>query len=101
IPVLLLSQKCGSEGISLVRAHEMILVDVDYTPAQLTQVTARIHRMGQTNPCRVRRLLMDKSIEECLLRTRLWKKKRAAADILGDKLEEPGEGELAAMPVEE
>jgi superfamily II DNA/RNA helicase len=85
IDVLLLSQRCGGEGISLVRSNRMIMTDLDLSPSLTDQVMARIHRFGQTRQAHVHRLAMRGTIEEF---TRdLLKQKRAQINrvmVFGD-----------------
>jgi SNF2 family DNA or RNA helicase len=40
-------------GITLTRAHNMVVCDFDWTPANMTQVEDRICRSGQKEPCNI------------------------------------------------
>lgn len=40
-------------GITLTKAHNMVIIDYDWTPANMTQVEDRICRTGQTQPCNI------------------------------------------------
>lgn len=40
-------------GITLTKASNMVIVDYDWTPANMTQVEDRICRTGQTKPCNI------------------------------------------------
>ena len=40
-------------GITLTKAHNMVILDYDWTPANMTQVEDRICRTGQTQPCNI------------------------------------------------
>lgn len=40
-------------GITLTKASNMVIIDYDWTPANMTQVEDRICRTGQTKPCNI------------------------------------------------
>lgn len=40
-------------GITLTKAHNMVIIDYDWTPSNMTQVEDRICRTGQTQPCNI------------------------------------------------
>lgn len=40
-------------GITLTKAHNMVVLDFDWTPANMTQVEDRICRTGQNNHCNI------------------------------------------------
>lgn len=41
----------GGVGVTLTKAHDMIICDYDWTPSNMAQVEDRICRAGQTEPC--------------------------------------------------
>lgn len=43
----------GGVGVTLTKAHDMIVCDYDWTPANMIQVEDRICRSGQTEPCNI------------------------------------------------
>jgi hypothetical protein len=51
--------RAGGTGITLTRAATLLLVDLDWNPARNAQMAKRIHRIGQTRPCRVVTLVAD------------------------------------------
>jgi SWI/SNF-related matrix-associated actin-dependent regulator 1 of chromatin subfamily A len=51
--VCLLNMKAGGVGITLTKAHTMIMCDYDWTPANMTQVEDRICRTGQEHLCNI------------------------------------------------
>ncbi|KAI5181034.1 DNA repair and recombination protein RAD54 and RAD54-like protein [Nematocida sp. AWRm80] len=65
--VIILSAKCGAEGLTLVKATQMIIIDSDWNPANDQQGMARIWRLGQTRPVTIHRLFMMGTIEEYIL----------------------------------
>lgn len=51
--VCILNTIAGGVGITLTKAHNMIVCDYDWTPANMTQVEDRICRTGQTECCNI------------------------------------------------
>ena len=48
-------------GITLTKAHNMVVCDFDWTPANMTQVEDRICRTGQNNHCNIYYIIHDDS----------------------------------------
>lgn len=44
------TKTCG-EGVTLTSASDLVLLDYPWTASELTQISDRIHRIGQTKPC--------------------------------------------------
>lgn len=65
--ILLASLAVASVGLNLVAADTVILADSWWAPAIEDQAVDRVHRLGQTRPCTVWRLVMEGSIEEKVL----------------------------------
>ena len=76
--VLLLSQACGKEGITLTASNRMVVMDVNQLASQLSQVTARIHRISQVRACHVVRLATRHTIEHFFLESLLPEKQQSA-----------------------
>lgn len=53
VHVCALNVIAGGVGVTLTRAHDMIVCDYDWTPANMSQVEDRICRAGQTNHCTI------------------------------------------------
>lgn len=82
-PVLLVSLKAGGSGLNLTAADHVFLLDPWWNPAVEDQAADRAHRIGQTRPVEIHRLVAADSVEERVLA--LQARKRAAADAaLGD-----------------
>lgn len=64
VEVFLLSQKAGGQGLTLVRANHVFLLEPTPEPAIHQQAVARVHRIGQKRPVHVYRTLLNGSIEE-------------------------------------
>ena len=69
----LLSAKAGGMGLNLIGASRLILFDVDWNPATDAQAMARIHRDGQTKPCKVYRLLTLGALDEKIFQRQVTK----------------------------
>ncbi|RMZ88561.1 hypothetical protein DV736_g4214, partial [Chaetothyriales sp. CBS 134916] len=63
----LLSTRAGGLGINLMTADTVIIFDSDWNPQADLQAMARAHRIGQTRPVSVYRLVSKETIEEEIL----------------------------------
>ncbi len=82
VDVFLISLKAGGFGLNLTRASYVAHLDPWWNPAVENQASDRAHRIGQTLPVTVTRLVMDDTIEAPILA--LHERKRALADSLLD-----------------
>jgi len=82
VPVFLLSLKAGGTGLNLTRADHVVHVDRWWNPAVEDQATDRAHRIGQTKPVQVHRMITQGTVEERV--AELLHRKRSLADaVLG------------------
>jgi superfamily II DNA or RNA helicase len=82
-PVMLVSLKAGGSGLNLTAADHVFLCDPWWNPAVEAQAADRTHRIGQTRPVFVYRLVAAATVEERILT--LQDTKRALMDAaLGD-----------------
>ncbi|XP_064213319.1 SWI/SNF-related matrix-associated actin-dependent regulator of chromatin subfamily A containing DEAD/H box 1 homolog isoform X2 [Tribolium castaneum] len=65
--IFLLSTRAGGLGINLTSADTVIIHDIDFNPYNDKQAEDRCHRMGQTRPVTVYRLVSQGTIEEGML----------------------------------
>ncbi len=65
--MFLISLKAGGTGINLTAADYVIHLDPWWNPAVEDQATDRAHRIGQTRPVTVYRLIARGTIEEQIL----------------------------------
>lgn len=65
--IFLLSTKAGGLGVNLTAADTVIIHDIDFNPYNDKQAEDRCHRMGQTKPVAVYRLIAQGTIEEGML----------------------------------
>ena len=81
-PVFLISLKAGGAGINLAMADYAVLVDPWWNPAVEAQAVDRAHRIGQTRPVHVYRLVSKGTIEEKVLALQ-ERKRELARGVLG------------------
>jgi SNF2 family DNA or RNA helicase len=67
IAVFLLSIKAGGSGLNLTSADRVIIYDPWWNPAVETQAADRAHRIGQTRPVSIQKIIVRNSIEEKIL----------------------------------
>lgn len=94
--VLLLSLRAGGVGLNLVAAQSVYLLDPWWNPAVEEQAINRVHRIGQVFPVRVKRFLMQHSVEDRILE--LQKKK---ASLVKGALGAQDQEEAKAMRLED
>lgn len=82
--VFLISLKAGGYGLNLTAADVVVHFDPWWNPAAEDQATDRAHRIGQTKPVTVFRLLTRDTVEEKVIR--LQSTKKALADSLNETL---------------
>ncbi|MBF0199905.1 MAG: DEAD/DEAH box helicase [Desulfamplus sp.] len=93
--IFLISLKAGGYGLNLTAADYVIHMDPWWNPAVEDQASDRVHRIGQTRPVTIYRLVMKDSIEEQIIKLHREKRElaetllegsEAAARISGDEL---------------
>ncbi|EWC59829.1 Helicase, SNF2/RAD54 family [Actinokineospora spheciospongiae] len=82
VPVFLLSLKAAGTGLNLTRADHVVHYDRWWNPAVEDQATDRAHRIGQTRPVQVHRLIAQGTLEERIA-TLLESKQELASAVLG------------------
>lgn len=83
-PVFLISLKAGGFGLTLTEADYVFLLDPWWNPAAEAQAVDRTHRIGQTNPVTVYRLIANGTIEEKVLALQQRKARLFRSVIDGD-----------------
>ncbi|KAK0450917.1 SNF2 family DNA-dependent ATPase [Armillaria borealis] len=66
--VILISTKCGGVGLNLVAANRIVNMDLSWNYAAESQAYDRAHRIGQVKPVWVKRLVVENTIEERMLK---------------------------------
>ena len=82
---VLLATDAAGEGINLQRAHLMVNYDLPWNPNRIEQRFGRIHRIGQTEVCRLWNLVARETREGAVYE-RLLEKLEEARDALGGKV---------------
>jgi superfamily II DNA or RNA helicase len=99
VPVFLLSLKAAGTGLNLTRAGHVVHYDRWWNPAVEDQATDRAHRIGQSRPVQVHRLIAEGTVEDRI--AELLAGKRELADAVlgkgGGALTELTDTELAEL----
>ncbi|PWQ97716.1 DEAD/DEAH box helicase [Leucothrix pacifica] len=80
--VFLISLKAGGSGLNLTEADYVVHMDPWWNPAVEDQASDRAHRIGQTRPVTIYRLVAENTIEQKIIK--LHQQKRDLADSLLD-----------------
>ena len=99
VPVFLISLKAGGFGLNLAEADYCVLLDPWWNPAAEAQAVDRAHRIGQTRPVHVYRLVARDTIEEKVMALKATKAALFDA-VVGDGAGASGAG-LTADDVRE
>ncbi|KAG6331467.1 hypothetical protein ID866_7620 [Astraeus odoratus] len=93
--LFLLSTRAGGLGINLTAADTVIFYDQDWNPQMDVQAQDRAHRIGQTKPVLILRLVTAHTIEERIMHRASEKRKLEALVIAkggcGGKFKMPGQ----------
>lgn len=81
VRVFLLPHKVGASGLTLNRANHVFLLEPCLDSAILQQAVGRAHRMGQTRPVHVTRLIMHSSVEEAVMEAQ--ERRQPLMDLVG------------------
>jgi len=95
VDAFFISLKAGGFGLNLTRATTVVHLDPWWNPATEDQASDRAHRIGQTLPVTVVRLVMDGTIEAPILE--LHERKRALADAVLAGTDAAGRLDVAAL----
>ncbi|MCZ7618284.1 MAG: DEAD/DEAH box helicase [Myxococcota bacterium] len=80
-PVLLVSLQAGGTGLNLTAADHVFLLDPWWNPAVEDQAADRAHRIGQTRPVEIHRLVAADTVEERVLALQQHKRQLATAAL--------------------
>lgn len=85
VPLFLISLKAGGTGLNLTAADTVIHYDPWWNPAVENQASDRAHRIGQTKPVFIYKLVASNTVEEKILRMQEHKKLLSDGIINADK----------------
>ncbi|MCA9540886.1 MAG: SNF2 helicase associated domain-containing protein, partial [Myxococcales bacterium] len=85
-PVFLISLKAGGTGLNLTGADHVFHLDPWWNPAAEAQATDRAHRIGQTRPVMVYKLVARDTVEEKIIELQARKRALFEAAVDGDRL---------------
>ncbi|KTW26006.1 hypothetical protein T552_03276 [Pneumocystis carinii B80] len=94
--VMLISLKAGNSGLNLASASQCILLDPFWNPFLEEQAINRIHRIGQTKPVQIYKLVVKGTVEQRVLD--LQKRKR---DLIENALEENASMQISRLNKQE
>ncbi|KAI0086882.1 SNF2 family N-terminal domain-containing protein [Irpex rosettiformis] len=86
-----ISTKAGGLGINLTKATHVIMFDSDWNPQNDLQAIARAHRIGQTKPVKVYRLICQGSVEDQML-DRIRRKLFLSMKVMNNNTASPDTG---------
>ncbi|KPA81600.1 putative Helicase [Leptomonas pyrrhocoris] len=75
VTCMILSTRSGGVGLNLTGADTVIFYDSDWNPTMDLQAQDRCHRIGQTRPVTIYRLISEHTVEESILRKARERKK--------------------------
>jgi SNF2 family DNA or RNA helicase len=81
--VLVANPAAAREGLTLTSANNAIYLDRSFNMVDYLQSQDRIHRISQTKPCLIQKLLARETIDEYVDEL-LYKKHRLAGFLQGD-----------------
>ena len=81
---IIVMTEAGGFGLNLQRANYIIHYDLPWSISKMEQREGRAHRIGQKNNLTIFRLIVQKTVDEYVLKV-LHKKQIMSEDILGDK----------------
>jgi len=84
--LFLISLKAGGTGLNLTGADTVIHLDPWWNPAVEDQATDRAHRIGQTRPVTVVRLVTSGTIEQSVVSLHAEKRELAEGLLAGGEL---------------
>lgn len=86
-PVMLVSLKAGGVGLNLTAADHVFLLDPWWNPAAEDQAADRAHRIGQTRPVNVYKLVAADTVEERVLALAARKRDLASLTLTRAEIE--------------
>merc|ERR1719381_166898 len=95
--VFLLSTRAGGLGINLTAADTCIIYDSDWTPQQDLQAQDRCHRIGQTKPVMIYRMVTANTIDQRIVERAAAKRKLEKMVIHREKFKSGAENVKSSL----
>ncbi|KAF2666227.1 hypothetical protein BT63DRAFT_428006 [Microthyrium microscopicum] len=86
VEVFLVSLKAGGVALNLTEASRVFIIDPWWNPAAEWQSADRVHRIGQSRPCVITRLVVEDSVESRMVQLQEKKANLIASTINKDKV---------------
>ncbi|KAI7262511.1 hypothetical protein KC335_g10220, partial [Hortaea werneckii] len=96
VRIMLVSLKAGNAGLNLNMASQVIIMDPFWNPFIEEQAIDRSHRLGQTRPVQVHKLLIQNTVEDRIME--IQERKR---DFVGEALDEAAGKSLSRLNVQD
>lgn len=77
------SIRAAGVGLTLTASSNVVFVELDWTPAMMSQAEDRLHRIGQENAVNVTYLMFDGSIDVMIAKT-IMRKQEVISEVLND-----------------
>lgn len=95
--VFLLSTRAGGQGLNLTGADTVILHDLDFNPQMDRQAEDRCHRIGQSKPVTIYRLVTKDTVDESIYKIAQQKLVLDAAVLEGKESSDSSDGDARTM----
>ena len=96
-PCIVLSIQAAKTGHTLTAAQDICFVELPWTPADLDQTTARLHRIGQRGSVTATYLLAEGTIDERIYELIAAKRSIVEVAIEGGRASEAGGGDMGDL----
>lgn len=96
VRIMLVSLKAGNAGLNLNMASQVIILDPFWNPYIEEQAIDRAHRIGQTRPVKVHRVLVKGTVEDRIIELQERKRK-----LISEALSEEAGQSIARLGVQE
>ncbi|TKA77742.1 hypothetical protein B0A55_04182 [Friedmanniomyces simplex] len=94
--IMLVSLKAGNAGLNLNMASQVIVLDPFWNPYIEEQAIDRAHRLGQTRPVTVHRMLIKETVED-----RICEIQERKRELIGTALDEKAGARVSRLGVQE
>ncbi|OLL25632.1 ATP-dependent helicase rhp16 [Neolecta irregularis DAH-3] len=85
VEVFLVSLKAGGVALNLTEASQVFIMDPWWNPSVEWQSGDRVHRIGQTRPVKITRLVIENSIESRIIELQMKKENMIRSTIDADE----------------